>query len=504
MQLYAEEAVGKQISYMQQILNTQNDIKSGSVWKRHDNVILNAMKNSDRWHNGEKDGMQAEDIKKSFYVKTPMKVFAWNQKRRIDTVMTPYDSIKYTKQMLQAGFMAMDPLTGEVKAWVGGIDFRTYKFDHVNINTKRQVGSTIKPLLYSMAIDEGGFTPGTPVEDVQQNFTGYGNVPATTRSCSGETIPMSEALAFSKNCATAYIMKQMGDGNESAKKFVAFLQKCGVTTKVEPYPSIALGSGEISLIEMIQAYSMFAGHGLTTSPLYIVRIEDKNGTIIENFRPVRKQDISDLTASSMIDMMEGVLNYGTGKRRWSYNVTGEIAGKTGTTNDNSDAWFIGYSPQLVCGAWTGCDDRFIHFNSTTIGQGSSVALPIWGYFYSKVLADHTLNINNSIGFSKTYSSGGSSVVTDWMKQIADTSNNVEGGEMGDSTGIKTVPKNITPQDIKPESDTTNVDDDVIPPATQAPKSQAPEHQQPKAVMPEKKAGKGFLFGIFNKKKKQTG
>jgi penicillin-binding protein 1A len=332
-----------------------------------------------------------------------------------------------------------------------------------------------------MAIDEGGFTPGTPVEDVQQNFKGYGNVPAKTTSCTGNTMPMSEALTFSRNCATAYIMRQMGDGNESAKKFVTFLQKCGITTKVEPFPSIALGSGEISLIEMIQAYSMFVGHGLTTSPLYIVRIEDKNGTTIESFHPARKQVISDLTASAMIDMMQDVMKYGTGKRIWGYNVSGEIAGKTGTTNDNSDAWFIGYSPQLICGAWTGCDDRFIRFNSTSVGQGSSVALPVWAYFYAKASADPTLKLKTSTRFAKAYSADNSSVVSNWMKNIQDDpENTIEGGETGDGTGIQARP-NIVPQNIKPESDTTHIDEDAPLPAPS--KSQ---EQQPKAVMPEKK------------------
>ena len=169
-----------------------------------------------------------------------MKIFAWNSNRYKDTVMSPYDSVKYCRQMLQAGFMAMDPLSGEVKAWVGGIDFKTFKYDHVNINTKRQVGSTIKPLLYSLAIEDAGFTPNTMVEDVQQNFKGYGLVPATAKTCTGNTIPMSEALALSRNCATAYIMQQLGtEGNDGAKRFVDFLRNCNVQSKIEPYPSIS-------------------------------------------------------------------------------------------------------------------------------------------------------------------------------------------------------------------------------------------------------------------------
>ncbi|HXL58048.1 MAG TPA: transglycosylase domain-containing protein, partial [Chitinophagaceae bacterium] len=348
MQLYAEEAVAKHISYMQKILSSQSDVKKGTVWKGHENVLDAAMKQSDRWKNMKKDGASDEDIKKSFLVKTPMKVFAWNNNRSKDTVMTPYDSIKYHRQMLQAGFMAMDPLSGEIKAWVGGIDFKTFKYDHVNINTKRQVGSTIKPLLYSLAIEDAGFTPNTMVEDIQQDFKGFGVVPATDKTCTGATIPMAEALALSRNCATAYIMQQLGtQGNDGAKRFIEFLRNCDVKSKIDPYPSIALGAAEISLYEMMQAYSMFPGRGFIVKPMYITRIEDKNGNVLQNFVPQRKEVISDVTAYSVISMMQGVLQYGTGKSIWRFGVSGEVAGKTGTTNDNSDAWFMGYTPQLI-------------------------------------------------------------------------------------------------------------------------------------------------------------
>lgn len=398
MQLYAEEAVGQHISYMQKILNSQGDIKTGSVWKEHENILQAAMKNSDRWKGLKKLGTSDEDIKKSFYVKTPMKIFAWNKDRMKDTVMTPYDSIKYHRQMLQAGFMAMDPLSGAVKAWVGGIDFKTFKYDHVNVNTKRQVGSTIKPLLYSLAIEDAGFTPNTPVEDVQQSFGSLGMVPATSTSCTGRTMPMIEALTTSRNCATAYIMKQLGNGSEGAKRFVEFLKTCNVTSKLDPYPSIALGAEEISLYELMQAYSMFPGRGFNTKPLYITRIEDKNGNVLQANLPQRKEVISDVTAYYIISMMESVMKFGTGRRIWSYDVKGDIAGKTGTTNDNSDAWFMGYTPQLLCGAWTGCEDRFVRFSSTSVGQGSSVALPIWAYFYKKICDDKNLAIDTRSSF----------------------------------------------------------------------------------------------------------
>lgn len=400
MQLYAEEAVGMHISYMQTILNSQSNIRKGTVWKGFENVLETAMKNSDRWKNMKREGYSDDEVKKAFKEKVQMKVFAWNEKRELDTVMTPYDSIKYHRQMLQAGFMAMDPLTGEIKAWVGGIDFKTFKFDHVNINTKRQVGSTIKPLLYSLAIEENGFTPNTPVQDIQQDFGQYGLVPATSTTCTGRTMTMASALAWSRNCATAYIMKQLGtEGNEGAKRFVDFLKNCNLQTKIDAYPSIALGSAEISLFEMMQAYSMFPGRGYNVKPMYITRIEDRNGNVLESYMPQRKQVINDITAYEIVSMMQGVIRSGTGRRMWGYGVQGEIAGKTGTTNDNSDAWFMGYTPQLIAGVWTGCDDRFVRFSSD-VGQGSSVALPIWAYFYSKAAADRNTGLDTKMTFVK--------------------------------------------------------------------------------------------------------
>jgi penicillin-binding protein 1A len=426
LQLYAEQAVAKHIPYMQKILNAQKNVKTGSVWKEHENILEAAMKQSDRWKNMKKDGKSDDEIRNSFKEKTKMTVFAWNDKHELDTLMTPYDSIKYCRQMLQAGFLAMDPQTGAIKAWVGGVDFKTFKFDHANINTKRQVGSTIKPLLYGLAINDGGFNPATPVEDVQQNFEGFGPVPATNASCSNQTMPMAEALAQSRNCATAFIMKNMGNkGNDAAVRFVNFLKTCGVTTNIEPVPAICLGSGEISLYEMIQAYSMFPAGGFSVKPMYITRIEDKNGNPLQVYTSERKEVISASTAYNIITMMQGVINHGTGKRTASYGINiANVAGKTGTTNDNSDAWFMGYTPQLLCGVWTGCDDRFIRFSSTAVGQGSSVALPVWAYFYANCLKDKTTGLDAKHLFVKPQGMV-MDTVPDWSK------NHVGSDEGGD-------------------------------------------------------------------------
>ena len=452
MQQYAEEAVGKHMNYLQKIFNTQANIKDGSIWKGYENVLQNSMKQSDRWRNLQNEGLEEEEIKKTFSEKVNMRIFAWNDKREKDTVMTPYDSIKYHRQMLQAGFMVMDPLTGEVKAWVGGIGFKSFKYDHVNINTKRQVGSTMKPLLYSLAIEEAGFTPNTTVYDQQQSFGSYGLVPATGKSCTGQSMPMAAALAQSRNCASAYILKQLDtEGNNSAKRMVEFLKRADISAKIDPYPSIALGACEISLFEMMQSYSMFPGKGFNVKPMYITRIEDRNGNVLATFTPKRKEVISEVTAYSVAKMMEGVMRAGTGRGMWSYVPDMAIAGKTGTTNENSDGWFIGYTPQLIAGGWVGADDRFIHFNKESAwGQGGRAVLPIWGYFFGKAAADANCGIDTKLTFSKP-DMVENEIMLDYLNNTAPVLG-AESEEMGTgAAGDYEIPIDIKAEDIAPES-----------------------------------------------------
>jgi penicillin-binding protein 1A len=511
MQLYAEEAVSKHMAYMQKILNSQSNIRNGSVWKGHENVLEAAMKASERWKSMTKDGIEEDEIKKSFFKKVPMKVFAWNTKRETDTTMTPYDSIKYHRQMLQAGFMVMDPISGEIKAWVGGIHFKDFKYDHVNVNTKRQVGSTIKPLLYGLAVEDAGFTPNTSVNDVQQSFGSYGMVPATGASCTGRVMPMSSALAQSRNCASAYIMKQLGNGgNDGPKRFVEFLKNININTKIEPYPSIALGSCEISLFEMMQGYSMFPGRGFNAEPLMIARIEDKNGNVLQNFLPAqRKEVVSEVTAYTIALMMQGVIKNGTGRRMASYGLTGEIAGKTGTTNDNSDAWFMGYTPQLLAGTWVGCDDRFIRFNSTNIGQGSAAALPIWAYFFNKAFADKTLELDRDAKFSKPEVMS-NDIIYDYIHNVGGYQPGAEGEDVGNGSSEDYIIPDAMPQEMgaeskisdekvkpgnmkpgKEEKNTPTKKDDQSPAKTdskkpgEADKPKENKKDEPKAVMPKK-------------------
>lgn len=396
MQGYAEEAVAQQMPLLQKALNNQRNIKSGSVWKGHDNVLDAAMKASDRWRNLKEENFNDKDARQTFYQKTQMKVFAWNAKREKDTVMTPMDSIKYHRQMLQTGFMVADPVTGEVKAWVGGIDFKTYKFDHANLRTKRQVGSSIKPLLYAQAMEERGFTPETGIPNQAQYFAGNGWVPAG-RECPGlGTVSMAGALAHSLNCASAYLMKQVGPA-----QFASFLERINIPTKVDPVPSIALGSCDLSLYEMMWAYTIFPGGGFSTKPYFISRVEDRNGNVIKrvDFSANRKEAISEVTAYNMCKMMEGPVTRGTAAGLMQRLGAKEMGGKTGTTNENADAWFFGYVPQLLAGAWIGCDDRFIRIESG-LGYGGKAAMPIWESFYKKVYADKSLGIDKEAIFQK--------------------------------------------------------------------------------------------------------
>ncbi len=398
MQEYAEEAIAEWMPSMQKILNATGNIKNGKVWEDFGKVIDSAMKQSDRWAIMKEEGYTDEEIRRAFKKKVPMKVFAWNAKREKDTTMSPYDSIKYHKQIMQASFMAMDPITGEIKAWVGGVNFKTFKYDHVNLRTKRQVGSSIKPFLYAQAMEERGFSPETPVEDVQQNFGRDRLVPATAKTCTGRTMTMASALAWSKNCASAYIMKQVGP-----ESFEEFVNRIGIPTDIGPYPSNALGACDLSLYEMLWGYTVFAGGGFSTRPWYISRIEDRNGNVIKRFdySVNRKEAISEITAYKMVRMMQGTVDVGTAAGLRNRLGAAEMGGKTGTTNENSDAWFIGYSPQLLAGAWVGCDDRFVRLNKNDArGYGGYAAMPIWQSFYKKVYADKKLGIDKDARFSK--------------------------------------------------------------------------------------------------------
>ena len=392
MQQYAEEGMALQMTALQRGISARGDFKTGSIWKGHEKIIEKAIKESDRWKNLEEDGLSDKEIRASFDIKVPMRVFAWNIKREKDTLMTPVDSIKYSLQMEQASFMAMDPVTGEVRAWVGGINYKTYKNDHVNLRTKRQVGSTIKPFLYTQAMEERGFTPETECENVAQNFGGNNWVPSGKR-CGGGSMSMANALAFSKNCATAYIMKQVGP-----KQFADFLSRIGIPTPVKPFPSICLGTCDLSMYEMLWGYTIFAGRGFSTKPYSISRIEDRNGNVIKrfDFSVNRKEAVSEVTAYTMAHMMQGTVDKGTARGLRSRVGATEMGGKTGTTDDNADAWFLGYTPQILAGAWVGFEYTFMRNQA----DGNTIARPITEYFLRKILADKKSGIEKGARFVK--------------------------------------------------------------------------------------------------------
>jgi penicillin-binding protein 1A len=411
--------------------------------------------------------------------------------------MSPLDSIKYSQEMLQTAFMVMDPVTGAVKAWVGGIDFKTYKFDHVNVNTKRQVGSAIKPFLYSLGIEDYNFTPETECETSQQYFPGYGFVPARPDKHEGGTMTMASGLAWSINGVAAYIMKQVGP-----RRFAEYMQQIGIPTKIDPYPSMALGACDLSLYEMMWGYSMFPAGGFSTRPYYISRIEDKNGAVLDRFDTQRKEVISQATAYTMARMMQGPVDFGTAAGLRNRLDVAEMGGKTGTTNDNSDAWFMGYTPQLMAGAWIGCDDRFIHLEGG-LGYGAQAARPIWEYFFDKVLADKSLGIDRQAKFiqPEEFRKG---MIYDYSKLIEKTAPpGAEGANEGNvranqyiDTSPPTVPvdSKLSPEEQKVLKEATT-EKNSPQGSVRITVSDAPQQQQPK-----KKPG--FFKRLFGGKKPQ--
>ena len=311
--------------------------------------------------------------------------------------MKPIDSIIYCKFLLRNALMSMDPVTGYIKAWVGGINFEHFKYDQVYKGT-RQVGSTAKPFTYAVAI-ENGYSPCLPVPNVPDTIYYAGQKGWAPHSGKTETIAgvltLREALAHSQNWITAHVMKEI-----TPPPIVELIKKMGVTSPVPVVPSICIGSFEASVFDMTGAYSVFANKGIWTQPTFLLRIEDKNGTVLySNERAQQKPVMPEESAYVMTYMLKGVIEEGTGTRlRWKYHLTNPIAGKTGTTNDNSDGWFIGITPQLVTGIWTGCEDRDIHFRSEKLGEGANTALPIFAGYMKRVYANAALGIKKEADF----------------------------------------------------------------------------------------------------------
>ncbi|MGI8893089.1 MAG: penicillin-binding protein 1A [Bacteroidia bacterium] len=388
MQKYAEEAVQEHLTDLQKVFF--DHWKGKEPWAPHFEILDQAVRRTDRYAQLKALGASEDSIKNVFDTKMPMTIFTWNGPR--DTIMSPMDSIKYHKHFLQVGFMSMEPHTGYVRAWVGGIDHTFFKYDHVK-DGKRQVGSTFKPFVYALAMQEN-YSPCFRVPNIPVTFVnelGQSWTPKNSDNEYGGMYTLKEALAKSINTITAYLMKQFGP-----QAVIDIARKMGITSHMDPFPSLALGTPDLSVYEMVGAYSTFANKGVYTEPIYITRIEDKNGIVLREFLPKKVEAISEETAYLMLNLLEGGVQFGTGARiRFRYKLNNAIAGKTGTTQNNSDGWFIGITPELVSGVWVGAEDRAVRFRSTSLGQGANMALPIWGLYMQKVYADKTLNVSQA-------------------------------------------------------------------------------------------------------------
>ena len=395
MQRYAEDAVkefmGKELQPMfyKHWKGQKNAPFSNVTADEIDHILETSMKRSDRYRNLKNSGMPMDSIKANFERPVPMTVFSWDGP--IDTIMSPMDSIRYYKWFLQASLISIESHTGHVKAYVGGLDYRFFKYDHVT-QARRQVGSTFKPFLYSLAMQEGEYTPCTRIPNIQYNIQlEDGNIwsPGNSGGNVGEEITLKYALAQSNNWISAYLMNQFGPN-----AVIAQARRMGVESPIDAVPAICLGVCDLKLIEMVGAMSTFANQGVYIKPMFITRIEDKNGNVIARFSPEESEAMSELTAYKMVELMKGVVQSGTGIRlRSYYGFNNPVAGKTGTTQKQSDGYFMGITPDLTTGVWVGAEDRSIHFRSTKLGQGSHTALPIWAIYMKKVYADKSLNIS---------------------------------------------------------------------------------------------------------------
>ena len=401
MQKYAEEAVYQHVArYLQPAFDKENKPKPSSPYsdkltpRQIRNILNRSITQSERWRTMKAAGCTPEEIKEAFRKKIEMTVFTYHGD--IDTLMSPLDSIIYYKGFLRSGFMSMDPKTGAVKAYVGGLDYPHFMYDMVSLG-RRQVGSTIKPFLYSLAM-ENGFTPCDYAPNRQQTYIVAGR-PWTPRNVSharyGQMVPLKWGLAQSNNWISAYLMSKL-----NPNQFVQILHDFGIhNPDIHPSLSLCLGPCEVSVSEMVSAYTVFANHGIRTAPMFVSRIEDNEGNTIATFQPRMNEVIGAANAMKMLTMLMGVVDNGTaGRLRYRYNFQGQIGAKTGTTNNNSDGWFIGFTPQLVSGCWVGGEDRDIHFDRGQMGQGATMALPIWAIFMKKVYADRSLGIDPEAKF----------------------------------------------------------------------------------------------------------
>ena len=405
MQRYAEEAVsefmGKELQpmFFNHWKGYKNAPFSNITADEIDHIMETSVKRTERYRSLKEEGVCWDSILAEFNRPVPMTIFSWEGP--IDTVMSPMDSIRYYKWFLQASLISIESHTGHVKAYVGGLDYRFFKYDHVT-QARRQVGSTFKPFVYSLAMQEGEYTPCTRIPNIPYNIQlpdGRIWSPGNSGGGGGE-ISLKNALAQSNNWISAYLMNQFGP-----EAVIGMARRMGVESPIDAVPSICLGVCDLKLIEMVGAMSTFANQGVYVKPMFITKIEDKNGNVIQRFSPEESEAMSELTAYKMIELMKGVVQSGTGIRlRSLYGFNNPIAGKTGTTQKNSDGYFMGITPDLTTGVWVGAEDRSVHFRSTRLGQGSHTALPIWAMYMKKVYNDSDLNISKG-DFPKPYAPG---------------------------------------------------------------------------------------------------
>ncbi len=418
MQQYAEKAVNEHMKDLQKEYFVQNTPKRNRTTpfvnlskSEVDHLLQRAMKQSERWRHMKYDlGKPDDEIKASFNDSIPMQVFSWEGE--IDTVMTPMDSIRYYKSFLRSGMMSMEPQTGHVKAWVGGINYKHFKFDMVK-QGKRQVGSTFKPFVYATAVDQLHLAPCYEVPDVLHciDANKYNNPKAwcpknSGGTTTGEMMPLKLALAKSVNTVTATLIDRVGPA-----PVIDLVHKLGIESDIPEVPSIALGTPDVSVYEMVGAYGTFANQGVYVKPVLVTRIEDKNGTVLFEYKPESRDVLSADIAYTVIEMMKGVTEEGSGIRLRTSNAgnqtvykeiitgypwkfTNPIAGKTGTTQNQSDGWFMGVVPNLVTGVWVGGEDRSVHFKGIAYGQGASMALPIWANYMRDCYANEDLDISS--------------------------------------------------------------------------------------------------------------
>ena len=401
MQQYAEDAVKEHLGdYLQPVFFKEKEGSKNAPYarslpeKRVEELLTKAMKQTDRYRLMKEAGASEQQIRKAFDTPEEMTVFSWKGDK--DTIMTPMDSIRYYKSFLRTGFMSMDPVRGHVKAYVGGPNYVYFQYDMAMVG-RRQVGSTIKPYLYTLAM-ENGFSPCDQTRHVEQTLIDENGTPWTPRNANnkryGEMVTLKWGLANSDNWISAYLMGKLNPYN-----LVRLIHSFGVRNKaIDPVVSLCLGPCEISVGEMVSAYTAFANKGIRVAPLFVTRIEDSDGNVLSTFAPQMEEVISISSAYKMLVMLRAVINEGTGGRVRRYGIPADMGGKTGTTNDNSDAWFMGFTPSLVSGCWVGGDERDIHFGKMTYGQGAAAALPIWALYMKKVYDDPTLGYDQQEKF----------------------------------------------------------------------------------------------------------